>query len=100
VRATEREWREDPIEPAELAALIGILSDFERAAQQRCDDLRVQLARAKDFAATVSRRLRNVPQLAPWPVRSRKTRDVFGAPTATDADSGTASSVFAALHQM
>jgi DNA-binding transcriptional MerR regulator len=57
LQATDRLDSEDPIEPAELATLIGIFSDFERAAQQRCDDLRIQLARAEDFAATLRQRL-------------------------------------------
>jgi DNA-binding transcriptional MerR regulator len=42
---------------AERAALLERLRDYERAAAQQVDQLRVQLARAEDFAATLHARL-------------------------------------------
>nr|WP_035278882.1 MerR family transcriptional regulator [Actinokineospora spheciospongiae] len=55
--ATDRLDAPEPLDPGERATLLGVLADFERAAQQRCDDLRVQLARAEEFAATLAARL-------------------------------------------
>lgn len=41
--------------------LLERIRGFEQAAQQRVQDLRTQLSRAEEFAATLARRLRNSP---------------------------------------
>ena len=43
--------------PAEREELLERVRGFEQAASQRVADLRVQLARAEDFAATLRTRL-------------------------------------------
>jgi DNA-binding transcriptional MerR regulator len=55
--ATDRVDSGDPIDPAERGQLLDTVREFEQAAQQRCDDLRTQLERAEEFAATLRRRL-------------------------------------------
>ena len=57
LEATDRLDSGNPLDPVERTALLDVLSTFERAAQQRCDDLRTQLGRADDFAGALRRRL-------------------------------------------
>ncbi|MFE9622130.1 MerR family transcriptional regulator [Streptomyces sp. NPDC006527] len=52
----------------EREALLQRVRGFEETAQQRVADLRTQLARAEDFAATLSERLRRAT--GPAPTRS------------------------------
>ncbi|MEV6177751.1 MerR family transcriptional regulator [Streptomyces sp. NPDC052016] len=63
----------DRLDAGEVAAqereeLLLRVRGFEETAQQRVADLRTQLARAEDFAATLSERLRRAT--APAPTRS------------------------------
>lgn len=46
----------------ERAALLGRVREYERAAAARVDELRVQLERAEDFAATLRSRLEQAEQ--------------------------------------
>lgn len=55
--ATDRLDAPGPGQPAEREELLERVRGFERAAAQRVADLRVQLERAEDFAATLRIRL-------------------------------------------
>ncbi|MFF8322220.1 MerR family transcriptional regulator [Streptomyces bobili] len=55
--ATGRLDSDGPADIGERAALLERIRTYERAAAQKIDDLRVQLARAEDFAATLRARL-------------------------------------------
>ncbi len=58
LEATDRLDRGDGALPAdEREQLLERVRDFERAARQRVADLRTQLARAEEFAATLAARL-------------------------------------------
>ncbi|WP_185302020.1 MerR family transcriptional regulator [Streptomyces finlayi] len=55
--ATDRLDGEEPLEADEHEALMDRVRAFEQAATEQVDKLRVQLARAEDFAATLRTRL-------------------------------------------
>ncbi|MDX3528171.1 MerR family transcriptional regulator [Streptomyces sp. ID05-39B] len=55
--ATERLDSDEPADIGERPALLERIRTYEQAAAQKIDDLRVQLARAEDFAATLRARL-------------------------------------------
>ncbi|MGW7353459.1 MerR family transcriptional regulator [Streptomyces sp. NPDC054784] len=55
--ATDRLDSDGPLTAPERAELLGRVRGFEQAAQQRVADLRTQLARAEEFAATLRARL-------------------------------------------
>ncbi|MCQ4209777.1 MerR family transcriptional regulator [Streptomyces longispororuber] len=55
--ATDRLDSGDRLPDDERARLLDRVRDFEQAAQRRVADLRTQLARAEEFAATLRRRL-------------------------------------------
>ncbi|MFJ5917486.1 hypothetical protein ACIQFW_17045 [Streptomyces ardesiacus] len=74
--ATDRLDRgDDPLPAGERERLLERVRVFERAARQRVADLRTQLARAEEFAATLADRLggatagegRDAPPEAPTP---------------------------------
>lgn len=47
----------DSGDPPDRAALLATVSRYEQAASERCAELRTQLARAEEFAATLRHRL-------------------------------------------
>lgn len=53
---TDRLDADPPVEPAERAKLLQCLRNFEDIVQQRIVDLRTQLQRAEEFAATLALR--------------------------------------------
>ncbi|MGX1267621.1 MerR family transcriptional regulator [Streptomyces phaeoluteigriseus] len=55
--ATDRLDSGEELPPAERDALLTRVRGFEQAARRRVEDLRVQLARADEFAATLAERL-------------------------------------------
>ncbi|MFJ6837061.1 MerR family transcriptional regulator [Streptomyces sp. NPDC091209] len=55
--ATDRLDSGEELPADEREALMGRMRAYERAAAQKIEDLRVQLARAEDFAATLLTRL-------------------------------------------
>ncbi|WP_326725650.1 MerR family transcriptional regulator [Streptomyces sp. NBC_00243] len=55
--ATDRLDSDEELPASERESLLGRLRDYEQAAAQKIEDLRVQLARAEDFAATLHTRL-------------------------------------------
>ncbi|MEU0206426.1 MerR family transcriptional regulator [Streptomyces canus] len=55
--ATDRLDTGAELPPAEHEELLDRIRGFEQAAQQRVEDLRTQLARAEEFAATLAERL-------------------------------------------
>jgi DNA-binding transcriptional MerR regulator len=55
--ATDRLDSGEQLPPAEREKLLERVRGFERVAQQRVDDLRTQLTRAEEFAATLRERL-------------------------------------------
>lgn len=55
--ATDRLDSDGELPPAERDELRTRVRGFEQAAQRRVEDLRVQLARAEEFAATLAERL-------------------------------------------
>lgn len=57
LEATDRLDSVKELPPKEREELLDRLRGFEEAAQQRVADLRTQLARAEEFAATLRRRL-------------------------------------------
>ncbi|MDF9816707.1 MerR family transcriptional regulator [Streptomyces sp. SPB162] len=57
LEATDRLDTDTPVEPGERERLLEQVRGYEQAAQDRIADLRVQLSRAEDFAATLRRRL-------------------------------------------
>lgn len=58
--ATDRLDGEEPVEPSAREELLERVRGYEQAAQDRVADLRVQLSRAEDFAATLHGRLQAV----------------------------------------
>ncbi|MFM9702806.1 MULTISPECIES: MerR family transcriptional regulator [Streptomyces] len=59
--ATDRLDSGEQLPPADRDELLTRIRGFEQAAQRRVDDLRVQLARAEEFAATLAERLPRTP---------------------------------------
>lgn len=59
--ATDRLDSGDEPLPEEREELLERIRGFEQAAQQRVEDLRTQLARAEEFAATLAERLTRTP---------------------------------------
>ncbi|QNA71977.1 MerR family transcriptional regulator [Streptomyces sp. So13.3] len=57
LEATDRLDTDTPVGPGERERLLEQVRGYEQAAQDRIADLRVQLSRAEDFAATLRRRL-------------------------------------------
>ena len=56
LEVTDRLDADPPVEPAERAKLLQRLRNFEDIVQQRIIDLRTQLQRAEEFAATLALR--------------------------------------------
>lgn len=65
LEATDRLDSADELSPELREALLERIRDFERAAQQRVETLRTQLARAEEFAADLAGRL--APAATPTP---------------------------------
>ncbi|MFC7994194.1 MerR family transcriptional regulator [Streptomyces pilosus] len=65
LEATDRLDSGDDLSPELREALLERIRDFERAAQQRVETLRTQLARAEEFAADLAHRL--APAATPVP---------------------------------
>nr|WP_024126992.1 MerR family transcriptional regulator [Streptomyces sp. F8]AHE39713.1 MerR family transcriptional regulator [Streptomyces sp. F8] len=64
--ATDRLDADRDLGAAEREALLGRVREYQQATTEQVDKLRVQLARAEDFAATLGARLeRNVPAARP-----------------------------------
>ncbi|NGO44718.1 MerR family transcriptional regulator [Streptomyces ureilyticus] len=59
--ATDRLDSGEELPPEQRTDLLERIRGFEQAAQQRVEDLRTQLARAEEFAATLSARLERTP---------------------------------------
>ncbi|WP_033319472.1 MerR family transcriptional regulator [Streptomyces yerevanensis] len=59
--ATDRLDSGEELPSEERTDLLERIRGFEQAAQQRVEDLRTQLARAEEFAATLSTRLARTP---------------------------------------
>ncbi|MFI5794322.1 MerR family transcriptional regulator [Streptomyces sp. NPDC051677] len=57
LEATDRLDSGEELPPEQREALLDRIRDFEQAAQQRVEDLRTQLSRAEEFAATLAQRL-------------------------------------------
>ncbi|WP_327321026.1 MerR family transcriptional regulator [Streptomyces sp. NBC_01235] len=55
--ATDRLDSDEELPAGEREALLGRVREYVQAAAQKIEDLRVQLARAEDFAATLHTRL-------------------------------------------
>ncbi|MET8946058.1 MerR family transcriptional regulator [Streptomyces sp. NPDC004542] len=65
--ATDRLDSRDALDDGEREALLERVRTYERAAAAQVDKLRVQLARAEEFAATLGARLeQNAPAARPW----------------------------------
>lgn len=63
LEATDRLDSGGELAPDDRAELLGRVRDFERAAQQRVEELRTRLSRAEEFAATLAQRLARSPRL-------------------------------------
>ncbi|WP_329233735.1 MerR family transcriptional regulator [Streptomyces canus] len=61
LEATDRLDTGEELPPEERDELLDRIRGFEQAAQQRVEDLRTQLARAEEFAATLAERLTRTP---------------------------------------
>jgi DNA-binding transcriptional MerR regulator len=61
LEATDRLDSGEEIPPEEREELLERVRGFDEAAQQRVADLRTQLARAEEFAATLRKRLLQTP---------------------------------------
>jgi MerR family copper efflux transcriptional regulator len=59
--ATDRLDSGEELPPEDREELLARIRGFEQAAQQRVEDLRTQLARAEEFAATLAERLPRAP---------------------------------------
>ncbi|MEY9486284.1 MerR family copper efflux transcriptional regulator [Streptomyces calvus] len=57
LEATDRLDAGEELPPAEREELLARIRGFEETTRQRMDDLRTQLSRAEEFAATLARRL-------------------------------------------
>lgn len=60
LEVTDRLDSSEPVEADERRELLGRLREYETASQERVAELRVQLARAEDFAATLAARIDQV----------------------------------------
>ncbi|MEU9284834.1 MerR family transcriptional regulator [Streptomyces sp. NPDC048275] len=63
LEATDRLDSGQELPPDEREELLERIRGFEQAAQQRVEDLRTQLSRAEEFAATLAERLTRTPVL-------------------------------------
>ncbi|MFF8473018.1 MerR family transcriptional regulator [Streptomyces sp. NPDC015414] len=63
--ATDRLDSGDELPPEEREALLDRIRGFEQAARRRVEDLRTQLSRAEEFAATLAARLGTAPDVPP-----------------------------------
>ncbi|MFI9170199.1 MerR family transcriptional regulator [Streptomyces lincolnensis] len=61
LEATDRLDAGEELPPEERAALLERIRGFEYATRQRVEDLRTQMSRAEEFAATLARRLTSTP---------------------------------------
>ncbi|MFG2721987.1 MerR family transcriptional regulator [Streptomyces sp. NPDC048416] len=61
LEATDRLDADDDLSAARRDELLDRVRGFEQAAQRRVGDLRTQLARAEEFATTLTERLTRVP---------------------------------------
>lgn len=61
LEATDRLDTGEELPTEEREELLDRIRGFEQAAQQRVEDLRTQLARAEEFAATLAERLTRTP---------------------------------------
>ncbi|MEV3907415.1 MerR family transcriptional regulator [Streptomyces canus] len=61
LEATDRLDSGERLPPEEHEELLDRMRGFEQAAQRRVEDLRTQLARAEEFAATLAERLTRKP---------------------------------------
>ncbi|MEU0390250.1 MerR family transcriptional regulator [Streptomyces chartreusis] len=61
LEATDRLDSDQELPPEERGELLERIRGFEQAAQQRVEDLRTQLSRAEEFAATLAQRLTRAP---------------------------------------
>ncbi|MFI7358971.1 MerR family transcriptional regulator [Streptomyces avidinii] len=57
LEATDRLDADGAVDPSDRAALLDRVGEYERAATEQVEKLRVQLSRAEDFAATLRTRL-------------------------------------------
>ncbi|MEU9230584.1 MerR family transcriptional regulator [Streptomyces massasporeus] len=63
LEATDRLDSGGELAPDDREELLDRVRDFERAAQQRVEELRTRLSRAEEFAATLAQRLARSPRL-------------------------------------
>jgi DNA-binding transcriptional MerR regulator len=63
LEATDRLDSGEELPPDDREDLLDRVRDFERAAQQRVEELRTRLSRAEEFAATLAQRLASSPRL-------------------------------------
>ncbi|SMQ21429.1 DNA-binding transcriptional regulator, MerR family [Streptomyces sp. Ag82_O1-12] len=63
LQATDRLDSGEELTPGDREGLVDRVRDFERAAQQRVEELRTRLSRAEEFAATLAQRLARSPRL-------------------------------------
>jgi hypothetical protein len=61
LEATDRLDADGELPPEEREVLLDRIRGFERAARQRVEDLRTQISRAEEFAATLAARLTRTP---------------------------------------
>ncbi|MFE3850512.1 MerR family transcriptional regulator [Streptomyces griseorubiginosus] len=61
LEATDRLDAEEQLPPQDREELLDRVRGFEQAARQRVEDLRTQLSRAEEFAATLAGRLTRSP---------------------------------------
>lgn len=61
LEATDRLDSDEEMPPEEREELLERIRGFDQAAQQRVEDLRTQLSRAEEFAATLAVRLARIP---------------------------------------
>jgi DNA-binding transcriptional MerR regulator len=61
LEATDRLDSDEELPPEEREELLERLRGFDQAARQRVEDLRTQLSRAEEFAATLAVRLARIP---------------------------------------
>jgi DNA-binding transcriptional MerR regulator len=65
LEATDRLDSGEELPPGDREALLERVRGFEQAAQRRVEELRTQLSRAEEFAATLAQRLPPAPAPAP-----------------------------------
>lgn len=61
LEATDRLDSDEELPPGEREELLERIRGFEQVAQRRVEDLRTQLSRAEEFAATLAERLARTP---------------------------------------